>query len=235
MSVELWYWPTIPGRGEFVRLFLEAAEIEYEDIARDESADALVEDLHARQGLRPFAPPYLVDGDVIIGQTALILTYLNDREGLGSGDLATDLGLVQLQFDIADFVAEVHSVHHPIASSLYYADQMEAAYQRAEDFRANRIPKFLIHFDNAVATNGGPFVLGDQWSHVDTSLFQVMEGLDYMFPNYMKKMQGSWPWLEGLQSAVPEIDGVAAYLASERRIPFNEDGIFRHYEELDET
>ena len=235
MSVELWYWPTIPGRGEFVRLFLEAAEIEYEDIARDESADALVEDLHARQGLRPFAPPYLVDGDVIIGQTALILTYLNDRDGLGSGDLATDLGLVQLQFDIADFVAEVHSVHHPIASSLYYADQMEAAYQRAEDFRANRIPKFLIHFDNAVATNGGPFVLGDQWSHVDTSLFQVMEGLDYMFPNYMKKMQGSWPWLEGLQSAVPEIDGVAAYLASERRIPFNEDGIFRHYEELDET
>ena len=235
MSVELWYWPTIPGRGEFVRLFLEAAEIEYEDIARDESADALVEDLHARQGLRPFAPPYLVDGDVIIGQTALILTYLNDREGLGSGDLATDFGLVQLQFDIADFVAEVHSVHHPIASSLYYADQMEAAYQRAEDFRANRIPKFLIHFDNAVATNGGPFVLGDQWSHVDTSLFQVMEGLDYMFPNYMKKMQGSWPWLEGLQSAVPEIDGVAAYLASERRIPFNEDGIFRHYEELDET
>ena len=235
MSVELWYWPTIPGRGEFVRLFLEAAEIEYEDIARDESADALVEDLHARQGLRPFAPPYLVDGDVIIGQTALILTYLNDREGLGSGDLATDLGLVQLQFDIADFVAEVHSVHHPIASSLYYADQMEAAYQRAEDFRANRIPKFLNHYDNAEGTNGGPYELGDQWSHVDTSLFQVMEGLDYMFPNYMKKMQGSWPWLEGLQSAVPEIDGVAAYLASERRIPFNEDGIFRHYEELDET
>jgi glutathione S-transferase len=235
VSVELWYWPTIPGRGEFVRLFMEAAEIEYEDIARDESADALVEDLHARQGLRPLAPPYLVDGDVIIGQTALILTYLNDREGLGSGDLATDLGLVQLQFDIADFVAEVHSVHHPIASSLYYADQMEAAYQRAEDFRANRIPKFLIHFDNAVGTNGGPFVLGDQWSHVDTSLFQVMEGLDYMFPNYMKKMQGTWPWLEGLQSAVPEIDGVAAYLSSERRIPFNEDGIFRHYEELDEA
>ena len=233
MSVELWYWPTIPGRGEFVRLFLEAAEIEYEDIARDESADALVEDLHARQGLRPFAPPYLVDGDVIIGQTALILTYLNDREGLGSGDLATDLGLVQLQFDIADFVAEVHSVHHPIASSLYYADQMEAAYQRAEDFRANRIPKFLIHFDNAIAVHGGPYSLGQQWSHVDTSLFQVMEGLDYAFPSYMKAMRGTWPHLEGLQAAVPEIEGLAAYLASERRMPFNEEGIFRHYPELD--
>jgi len=234
MSLQLWYWPTIPGRGEFVRLFMEAAELDYEDVARDESADALVEDLHGREGIRPFAPPYLVDGEIVIGQTALILTYLNDREGLGTGDLATDLGLVQLQFDIADFVAEVHSVHHPIASSLYYADQMDAAFQRAEDFRANRIPKFLIHFDNAVATNGGPFVLGDQWSHVDTSLFQVMEGLDYMFPNYMRKMQGTWSWLEGMQSAVPEIEGVSDYLASERRIEFNEDGIFRHYEELDE-
>ena len=234
MSVELWYWPTIPGRGEFVRLFLEAAEIEYEDIARDESADALVEDLHARQGLRPFAPPYLVDGDVIIGQTALILTYLSDKEGLGSGDLATDLGLVQLQLDIADFVAEVHSVHHPIASSKYYNEQMDAAFERAEDFRANRLPKYLIHFDNAAAANGGPFVLGEQWSHVDTSLFQIMEGLDYAFPNLMRRMQGTWPNLEGLQSAVPEIEGIAAYLASERRIEFNEDGIFRHYEELDE-
>jgi glutathione S-transferase len=234
VSYQLWYWPTIPGRGEFVRLFMEAGELEYEDLAREESADALVEDLHAREGVRPFAPPYLVDDDVVIGQTALILTYLSDKEGLGSGDLATDLGLVQLQLDIADFVEEVHSVHHPIASSKYYSEQMEAAFERAEDFRANRLPKYLIHFDNAVAANGGPFLLGDQWSHVDTSLFQVMEGLDYAFPNLMRRMQGTWPNLEGLQRAVPDIEGVAAYLASERRMEFNQDGIFRHYEELDE-
>jgi glutathione S-transferase len=234
VSYQLWYWPTIPGRGEFVRLFMEAGELEYEDMAREESADALVEDLHAREGVRPFAPPYLVDDDVVIGQTALILTYLSDKEGLGSGDLATDLGLVQLQLDIADFVEEVHSVHHPIASSKYYSEQMEAAFERAEDFRANRLPKYLIHFDNAVAANGGPFLLGEQWSHVDTSLFQVMEGLDYAFPNLMRRMQGTWPNLEGLQQAVPEIEGIAAYLASERRMEFNQDGIFRHYEELDE-
>jgi glutathione S-transferase len=213
---------------------MEAGELEYEDMAREESADALVEDLHAREGVRPFAPPYLVDDDVVIGQTALILTYLSDKEGLGSGDLAIDLGLVQLQLDIADFVEEVHSVHHPIASSKYYSEQMEAAFERAEDFRANRLPKYLIHFDNAVAANGGPFLLGDQWSHVDTSLFQVMEGLDYAFPNLMRRMQGTWPNLEGLQRAVPDIEGVAAYLASERRMEFNQDGIFRHYEELDE-
>ncbi|WP_305096624.1 glutathione S-transferase [Croceibacterium aestuarii] len=234
MSIELWYWPEIPGRGEFVRLFMEGAEIEYEDMAREQGADALVEHMHALEGIRPFAPPYIVDGDLCIGQVAHVLAYLTDKYGLGSGELETDLQLIQLQLDITDFVAEVHSVHHPIASSLYYADQMDAAFERAQDFRANRIPKFLIHFDNALAVHGGPYSLGQQWTHVDTSLFQVMEGLDYMFPKYMRKMQGTWANLEGLQAAVPEIDGVADYLASERRMDFNEDGIFRHYEELDE-
>ncbi|ANU07459.1 glutathione S-transferase [Paraurantiacibacter namhicola] len=234
MSYQLWYWPSIPGRGEFVRLFMEASGLEYRDIAREQDADALVEDMHARTGFRPFAPPYLVDEDVTIGQTALILLYLSDKEGLGSGDLATDLQLLQLQLDITDLVKEVHDTHHPIASGRYYADQMDAAYERAENFREDRLPKFLIHFDNALATNGGPFMLGEQFTHVDTSLFQVMEGLDYAFPNYMRTMQGSWPNLEALQASVPDIEGVAAYLASERRMEFNQDGIFRHYEELDE-
>ena len=117
---------------------------------------------------------------------------------------------------------------------LYYADQMDAAFEKAGHFRARRIPKYLIHFDNAIAASGGPFVLGQQPTHVDTSLFQLMEGLDYMFPNYMRAMQGSWAYLEGLQGAVPDLEGVADYLASERRMEFNEDGIFRHYEELDE-
>ena len=111
---------------------------------------------------------------------------------------------------------------------------MDAAFEKAEDFRAKRIPKYLIHFDNALAASGGPFMLGQQWTHVDTSLFQLMEGLDYMFPNYMNEMQGTWAELEGLQGAVPEIEALAEYLASERRMDFNEDGIFRHYEELDE-
>lgn len=233
MSLELWYWPDIPGRGEFVRLFCEAGEIDYTDMARERGADALVEHMHALQGSRPFAPPYIVDGDVVIGQTAHILSYLSDRNGLGSGEQDVDLQLIQLQLDISDFVAEVHSTHHPVAHDLYYADQMDAAYDHAEHFRANRIPKYLIHFENALAVNGGPFLLGDQWTHVDTSLFQVMEGLDYAFPRYMAEMHGSWPHLAALQATVPDIEGLAAYLASERRIPFNEDGIFRHYEELD--
>lgn len=232
--MQLWYWPDLPGRGEFVRLFMEAAELDYADMAREQDADAMVEDMFERSGIRPFAPPYLVDDEVVIGQTALILLYLSDKEGLGSGELATDLQLMQLQMDIADLVEEIHSVHHPIAHDLHYVDQMDAAFQRAENIRANRIPKYLLHFENALAANGGPFMLGGQFSHVDTSLFQVMEGLDYAFPNYMKSLHGQFPFLEAVQTNVPDIESVAAYLASERRIEFNEDGIFRHYEELDE-
>ena len=231
MSVELWYWPTIPGRGEFVRLFLEAAEIDYEDMAREKGAEALVEDLASRTGIRPFAPPYLVDGDLCIGQTAHILAYLTDKHGLGTGEIEVDLQLIQLQLDISDMVEEVHSTHHPISAGLYYQDQMDAAYEKAIAFREQRIPKYLDHFEAALESLGGPFVLGDQWSHVDTSLFQLMEGLDYAFPNRMRELD--YPRLELCRQAVTEIDGVAAYLASDRRMDFNQEGIFRHYPELD--
>ena len=234
MSVALWYWPTIPGRGEFVRLFLEAAEIDYEDMARELGAEALLEDLQAREGIRPFAPPYIIDGEVVIGQVAHILAYLTDREGLGSGELAVDLQLIQLQLDITDLVEEVHSVHHPVASSKFYNEQMEAAFQRAADFRDNRLPKYYAHFEAALEAHDGPFVLGEQWSHVDTSLWQVMEGIDYAFPNLARRIGEDYPNMLALQGAVPEIGGVADYLVSDRRMAFNQDGIFRHYEELDE-
>jgi glutathione S-transferase len=231
MSIELWYWPTIPGRGEFVRLFMEAGEIEYEDMAREKGAEALVEDMAGRSGIRPFAPPYIVEDDLCIGQTAHILAYLSDKHGLGAGELDLDLQLIQLQLDISDIVAEVHATHHPIAGSLYYQDQMEAAHQNAQAFRDERIPRFLGHFEAALAGHGGPFVLGEQWSHVDTSLFQLLEGLDYAFPRRMRQLD--YPRLELCRQGVTEIDGIEAYLASDRRMAFNEDGIFRHYPELD--
>jgi glutathione S-transferase len=231
MSYQLWYWPNIPGRGEFVRLAMEAAEIEYADMAREEGAEGLIADLHSRQGIRPFAPPYLVDGDFCIGQTAHILAFLADRHDFGAGELETDLQLIQLQLDITDLVAEVHNVHHPIASALYYHDQMDPAYEAAQHFRDERLPKYLDHFEMALAGEGGPCVLGDRWTHVDTSLFQLLEGLDFMFPNRMRELD--YPRLELCRQAVMEIDGIEQYLASDRRLPFNEDGIFRHYPELD--
>ena len=231
MSYQLWYWPSIPGRGEFVRLALEAAEIEYEDMAREHGAEALMEDLQGRGGIRPFAPPYLVDGELCIGQTAHILAFLADRHDFGAGELEVDLQLIQLQLDITDIVAEVHNVHHPVAAALYYQDQMDAAYEAAQHFRDQRLPKYLDHFEAALEENGGPCVLGDRWTHVDTSLFQLMEGLDYMFPNRMRELD--YPRLELCRQAVMEIAGVEQYLASDRRLSFNEDGIFRFYPELD--
>ena len=231
MSYQLWYWPSIPGRGEFVRLALEAAEIEYEDMAREQGAEALIADLQGRGGIRPFAPPYLVDGELCIGQTAHILAFLADRHDFGAGELEVDLQLIQLQLDITDIVAEVHNVHHPVAAALYYQDQMDAAYEAARHFRDQRLPKYLDHFEAALEENGGPCVLGDRWTHVDTSLFQLMEGLDYMFPNRMRELD--YPRLELCRQAMMEIAGVEQYLASDRRLPFNEDGIFRFYPELD--
>ena len=231
MTYQLWYWPDIPGRGEFVRLALEAGEIEYEDMAREKGAEALVEDLASRTGFKPFAPPYLVEDDFCIAQTAHILAFLADRHDWGAGDLATDLQLIQLQLDVTDIVAEVHAVHHPVSGSLYYQDQMDAAYMAARNFRDHRIPKFLDHFEQALEVHGGPFVLGEQWSHVDTSLFQLIEGLDYAFPKRMRELD--YPRIELCRQAVMEIDGVAAYLASDRRMEFSEEGIFRHYPELD--
>jgi glutathione S-transferase len=231
MTYQLWYWPGIPGRGEFVRVAMEAAEIDYEDMAREHGAEALIEDLQSRNGIQPFAPPYLVEGDFCIGQTAHILAFLADRHDFGAGELETDLQLIQLQLDVTDIVAEIHNVHHPIASALYYQDQMDAAYEAAQHFREQRLPKYLDHFESALEENGGPCVLGDRWTHVDTSLFQLMEGLDYMFPNRMRELD--YPRLELCRQAVMEIDGVEQYLASDRRLPFNEDGIFRFYPELD--
>jgi glutathione S-transferase len=232
VSYQLWYWPDIPGRGEFVRLALEAAEIDYEDMAREKGAEALVEDLASRSGIRPFAPPYLVvEDDYCIAQTAHILAFLADRHDFGAGDLEVDLQLIQLQLDVTDMVAEVHAVHHPVSGALYYHDQMDAAYVAAQNFRDHRIPKFLDHFEQALEVHGGPFMLGDRWTHVDTSLFQLLEGLDYMFPARMAELD--YPRLELVREAVKEIDGVESYLASDRRLEFNEDGIFRHYPELD--
>lgn len=233
MSYQLWYWTSIPGRGEFVRLALEAGGIAYRDMARELGDEALMKDMASRSGFVPFAPPYVVDGDFCIAQVAHILAYLSDKHGFGAGDMPTDLHLIELQLTITDVVAEVHAVHHPIAVSLYYDDQKDAAAQNATHFRGERIPKFLDHFEKALAINEGPFVLGTKWSHVDTSLFQLIEGLRYAFPKRMKALAPDYPRLHQLREAVAALDGVAAYLASDRRLAFNEDGIFRHYPELD--
>lgn len=240
MAYEFWYWPGLPGRGEFVRVAMEAAGLPYADKGCDLGAEALMQDLQGRGGIRPFAPPYLVDtdmadggGTLVIGQVAHIVTYLGHKHGFAGDGFALQLQLTQLQLDITDMVAEVHATHHPLANGLYYADQKDAAARRAGEFRAERIPKFLRHFEQALDATEGAFVAGAGWTHVDTSLFQLLDGLDYAFPRRMAAVRGDYPALAKMRRAVAELPGVAAYLASDRRQAFNEDGIFRHYPELD--
>jgi len=235
--VDLWYWPSIPGRGEFVRLALEAAGVPYRDRARDEGVEALVADMKARHGIKPFAPPYItteVEGcEATIAQVGHILTWLADAHGFGAVHLPKDLELIMLQLTISDVVAEVHAVHHPVGVSAYYEDQKDAARQAAEHFREERIPKFLGYFEEALSANDGPFVLGAKWSHVDTSLFQLVEGLRFMFPKRVAAVAADYPKLIACHDAVAALPGIKAYRASDRCIPFNQDGIFRHYPELD--
>ncbi|MES2421051.1 MAG: glutathione S-transferase [Pseudomonadota bacterium] len=233
MAYKLWYWPSIQGRGEFVRLALEGAEIEYEDCARGVGEDGLMADLNDRTGRTPFAPPYLELDGLVIAQVANILMYLGERHGLAPSTMADRLWLNQLQLTIADLVAEVHNVHHPVAMMDYYDDQKPEAARAAKQFREERLPKFLGHFEDAAQANTGDWLIDHKWSYADTSLFQLVEGLRYMFPQRMKTLEPEYPNLIRIHDQVADLPGIKAYLRSDRRLAFNTDGIFRAYPELD--
>lgn len=234
MRYQLYYWTGIQGRGEFVRLALEDAGADYDDVARDKGDDAIVRFLDgAHEGALPFAPPFLKAGRLVIAQTANILQYLGPPLGLVPESESRRLYAHQLQLTISDLVAEVHDAHHPIASSLYYEDQRTEAKRRAVDLRETRLPKFLDYFEQVLERGGGRHPLREH-SYVDLSLFQLMAGLDYAFPRAMQRMAGERPLLHALKQHVAERPRIAAYLASPRRVPFNESGIFRHYPELDD-
>jgi len=231
MSYQLYYWTGLQGRGEFVRLCLEDAGAEYTDVARIEGDEVMTPFLDGEhEGAVPFAPPFLKSGRLIIAQAANILQYLGPRHGLVPESEAKRLHAHQLELTITDLVAEVHDTHHPVASELYYEDQKAEAKKRSKDFREHRIPKFLDYFEKAVERGGGKFPLREH-SYVDLSLFQIMAGLEYAFPKAMAKQKV--PLLRDLKKRVEDRPKVAAYLTSERRIPFNTSGIFRYYPELD--
>ena len=220
-SYLLYYWPSIQGRGEFVRLALEDAGAAYADVARGPGGvEKMLREMPRR---RVFAPPFLVHGKTALAQTANILFYLGPRLGLAPKDEAARLWLHQQQLTIADWLVEVHDVHHPIGSGLYYEDQKREARRRAADFRAHRLPKFLRYFETLPRPRA--------FSYLELSLFQMIEGLRYAFPRAMKKIRHGN--LEALHDRVAARPRLAAYLGSERRIAFNRQGIFRHYPELD--
>ena len=232
---ELYYWPGIQGRGEFVRLALEEARAPYTDVAREPRGMAAMMKLlnGAGPGLVPYAPPFLRWGRLVVAQTANILAWLAPRLDLVPRAEAARVAANEIQLTIADLVAEVHETHHPIASGLYYEDQKPEAKKRAAAFVRDRVPKYLGWLERAIERAGGKWLLGARFSYVDLGAFQVVEGLRYAFPRAMKREQRRIPLLSSLHDRVANRPSVAAYLASPRRIPFNEDGIFRHYPELD--
>lgn len=239
---ELYYWPGIQGRGEFVRLALEDAGADYVDVARGRGGtQALLRAMgDPATAHPPFAPPFLKAGRVTIGQTANILLFLGPRLGLAPRAEAARLWAHQLQLTVTDLVAEVHDVHHPIAGSLYYADQRDEARRRSGHLRRERLPKFLGWFERVLADNGSNGrrgrrrgLVGSATTYADLSLFQVIEGLRYAFPRAMRQIEQSLPHCVALHDRVGARPNVTDYLASTRRVPFNEDGIFRHYPELD--
>lgn len=239
MRYQLHYWPGIQGRGEFVRLALEDAGAKYQDVARaPRGMAAMMRFLDGKQpGALPLAPPFLRAGKLVIAQTAAILQWLAPRLSLIPRDEASRLYAHQLQLTISDLVAEAHDTHHPISVNAYYEDQRREARKRAAAFRRDRIPKFLGYLERVLARNRegkGAFLVGRRHSYVDLSAFQVMSGLAYAFPRAMNALAPSLPRLCALRDRVAARPRVAAYLASDRRVPFNEDGIFRHYAELDE-
>jgi len=237
MRYELYYWDGIQGRGEFVRLALEEANARYVDVAREEGGeDTMLELLDGRRVARPsFAPPFLKAGRLLVGQTANILLFLGPRLGLAPEGEAGRLWTHQLQLTLADLVAEAHDTHHPIAGSLYYEDQRKEAKRNAKYFIAERIPKFLGYFERILAREARreAWLAGRRMTYADLSLFQVVEGLTYAFPKAMRGIARRHPRVVAVRDRVRNRPRIAAYLASSRRLAFNEQGIFRHYPALD--
>jgi glutathione S-transferase len=236
---ELYYWPNIPGRGEYVRLVLEEAGAAYRDVGRlskEEGGgiDAVLAFYAGRNAGHPvFAPPVLKDGELVVAQTAAICHYLGRRHGLAPGGETGELHALELQLTIADLVAEVHDTHHPISSALYYEDQRPAAKRRAAHFVKERLPRFLGYFERVLGQSGGEWLLPAGFSHADLSLFQTLEGIDYAFPRAFARASKRTPHVLALRERVRARPRIAAYLASDRRMPFNQEGIFRRYPALD--
>jgi glutathione S-transferase len=237
MRYELYYWPSIQGRGEFVRLALEEAGADYVDVARrpgKRGVPAMMKLLEAKRMARsPYAPPFLKAGKTIIAQTALILFFLGPRLKLSPRDEAGRLWTHQLQLTVTDLVVHIHDTHHPVSGWLYYEEQRPAAKRRTQDFWRYRVPKFLGYFERVLRDNGGTYMVGRRLSYVDLSLFQIIEGLRYAFPKRMKRFERKMPGLIALHDRVAKRPRIKAYLASKRRIPFSQWGIYRYFKELD--
>lgn len=235
MSYQLWYWPDIPGRGEFIRLPMEAAGIAYSEPART-AADglaAVAAYLETLDQQPAFAVPLLDTGSEQIAQTPNILAFLGEEHGIGPAGAAQRRYLNQLQIDMADFAEEMHSTHHPVSAYLYYEDQKAEAARVAEAFRTDRVGKYLAHFERAARTSDGDWLVGDEWSCGDTSMAQLLDGLCYAFPRRMAILAPEFRKLQTIRRKISALAGIVSYRQSSRWQAFNQEGLLRHYPEHD--
>ena len=241
MPYKLYYWPMIQGRGEVIRLSFEEAGVEYIDVARnnqgqEDNQNAIIDILQNTNLMSPpFAPPFLIDGDIMIAQAAAILQYLAPKIGLIGESQEEQIFAHQIQLTVSDFLTEVHDTHHPIASELYYEDQIDESKKRSANFIKLRIPKYLDYFEKIIANNksNSGWLIGNSLTYPDLSLFQIIEGLHYAFPKAFANIAGNYTNTITLRDAVAARPNIASYLKSNRRIEFNTMGVFRYYPELD--
>jgi glutathione S-transferase len=234
MKYELYYWP-IQGRGEFARLVLEDAGADYVDVTR--APDGMKRMKDALGGgipqLLPFAPPFLHAGDIWLAQSAQVTSFLGEQLGLAPAGEPARYVARTIMLTIADLIDEVHDTHHPVATDKVYGEQKAEAKLRAESFRGKRLPKFLAYLEKNLERNAAGVFAGTDVSYVDLAAFQIVEGLTYAFPRTFGALHAKVPRLLALHERVGKRPRIAAYLASDRRYPFNEHGIFRRYPELD--
>lgn len=251
-TFELLYHPSVPGRGEFIRLALEAASIPYNDVANnDKKGYSIVQAACSPKstgdtdGNPPaFAPPALrvpgagKDGKtLLIYQTPNILIYLGPHLGLAPEDEVERLWVNQNMLTALDLNNETHDTHHPIAVMQYYEDQKEEALKKSKNFRENRIPKYFSFFERVLKgneeTGKGKYLVSDMLTYADTTLWQVMDGLHFAFPKELEARSNDYPLLFGtFYPSIKEEKHLKEYLASDRRLPYSM-GVFRHYPELD--
>lgn len=229
----------LQGRGEFVRLVLEEAGAPYVDVARlpEEEGGGVAPILEYLQGKHagalPYAPPILVDGELVLAQSGAICAYIGEQHQLAPEDTVARWQALQLQLTIADVADEAHDTHHPVSAALYFEEQEEAAVRAAQQFIDDRMPRYLGYFERVTERSGGPWLMGPELTHPDLSLFQLLEGLAYAFPKGFARVSEGMSRILRIRDAVAERPRIAAYLASDRRIAFNEVGVFRHYRALD--
>jgi glutathione S-transferase len=235
MRYQLYYWPGIQGRGEFVRLALEDAGAKYTDVCRGKGGVDVMMRMMEGKGVAtvPFAPPFLKAGRLVIAQTANVLLFLGPRHGLSPKPEAGRLWVHQLQLTVTDFVKEIHDTHHPIASGLYYEDQKPEARRYTGHHLTERVPKYLGYFERVIGKSKGPFLLGRTFTYADLSLFQLIAGLRFSFPRSMPAIEKKVPRVVEVHDRVIARPNIERYLNSKRRLAFNQHGLFRHCPELD--